>query len=118
MPDTPLGALKNLSPRSKSALAEKGILTLEAAAALTDEALLAIEGCGPSSVKRIRDWAAGLPEADSRPVIREPAPQADRRALREFELYKVRIASGHDPDEALRLAKLDADVFEEGASDG
>jgi hypothetical protein len=107
MPDTPLSALKNLSPRSAAALRGLGIHTLEAAASLSNEELASIPGCGPSSVKRIRDWQAGLPEASSRAVVRGP----DRRDL--FDLFKMRVASGLEPEEALRMARLDLETFQE-----
>lgn len=112
MPDTPLSALKNLSPRSTAALRERGIETLEAAAAMPDEQLLGIDGVGPSSVKRIRDWQAGLPEAASRAVVRVPGSPDDFDEM-EFlaKMYGIHRAGGAETDEAMRLAKVDLERF-------
>lgn len=114
MADTPLSALKNLSPRSQAALREAGVHTLEAAAELCDEGLLEIEGVGPSSVKRIRDWQAGLPEAASRAVVRVPgSPEPGAFDQQEFlaKMYGIHRAGGAETDEAMRLAKVDLERF-------
>jgi hypothetical protein len=70
---TPLGTLTKLSPRAVIALRAAGLDTLEAAAAKTDEELLALHGVAAASVQRIRAWQAGEPEAES-----VSAPAADR----------------------------------------
>lgn len=108
MPDTPLSALQFLSLKAKGGFEKAGITTLEAAAALTDEAMLALENVGPGSVARIRDWQAGKPEQSPEKRIR--VGESEQRA-RVFELYKVRLAGGMEPDDALAAAEADLAVF-------
>lgn len=108
MPETPLTHLEFLSLKAKGGLEKAGIKTLEAAAALSDEELLALENVGPGSVSRIRDWQAGRPEQSPEKRIR--VGDAEARA-RVFELYKVRLAGGMEPGEALAAAEADLACF-------
>lgn len=108
MAETPLSHLQFLSLKAKGGFEAAGITTLEAAAALTDEAMLALENVGPGSLSRIRRWQRGEPEESPEKRIRVGESEQRNRV---FELYKVRIASGMASDEALALAEADLAVF-------
>jgi hypothetical protein len=108
MPDTPLSALKRLSPQAREALRKVRIITLESAAALTDEELEGIKGFGRSSIARIRSWQQGKPE---------PEPAVDRTS-KLWEAFRLHRASGCEPSEAMDLARIDVETFEEGIADG
>lgn len=110
MPKTPVSAIP-ISPLARAALFNVGITTLEDAAEKSDEFLLGLRGFAALSLNRLRDWQNGVTQA---PTLKFQRTATDTRL---FELYKVRIASGESPDEAMRLAKVDAAVFEEEASD-
>lgn len=88
--DTPLDALTKLSPRAKAGLRESGCMTLEAAAALTDEQLLTIHGVAAASVQRIRAWQAGEPEAES-----VTAPDRQDRQARIWDAYRELVTHGN-----------------------
>ena len=108
MPETSLTHLEFLSLKAKGGLEKAGIKTLEAAAALSDEELLALENVGPGSVSRIRDWQAGRPEQSPEKRIR--VGDAEVRA-RVFELYKVHRAGGQSREDALSEAEADLAFF-------
>lgn len=105
MPDTPLTTLQYLSLRARGGLEAAGITTLEQASAMTDVELLAVKHVGWGSIERIRDWADGKPEKPPEKVIRDPV---DGRV---FELYKLRLAGGMEPEDALATAQQDLAVF-------
>jgi len=108
MPETPLDHLLYFSMKAKGGLRAAGITTLEAAAALSDDQILALENVGPESLRRIRRWQAGEPEEYPEKRIR--VGNAEARA-RIFELYKVHRAGGQSREDALSEAEADLAFF-------
>jgi hypothetical protein len=88
---TPFTALRHLSPRAKAALGHAGIKSLEQAATMTDEELVALPGMGFESVKRLRDWQNGHPEVT--------VPGKDREEFRQ-NVYRDFLMAGRAPAEA------------------
>lgn len=109
MPETPLSAIK-MSPQARAALAGEGILTLEAAAAMTDAELTAIKGFKDSSLARLRAWEKdpGAPES--------PGEPREVESLRR-ELYVLAIARGDKPAVAKRAAAEGVAAYYEEAGE-
>lgn len=85
-----------MSVRGRAALRAAGITTMEAACALSDEQLLALDGMGPATVKLLRLWEAD-PEAALAP--KPAAPLATRleslaAEVREIEEARAREKGG------------------------
>lgn len=108
MPETPLTHLQFLSLKARGGFEAAGITTLEAAAALSDEEMLALENVGPGTLSRIRDWQAGKPEQSPEKRIR--VGESERQG-RVWELYKLRLAGGMSRVEALAAAEDDLAAF-------
>lgn len=99
---TPIDALPEMSIQARTTLSNAGIRTLEQAAELSDADLLALKGFGPSSLQRLRLWAAG--EA-------QPATLDRERESKVFSLYNTLRARGVAPDDAMRSALDEVATF-------
>lgn len=104
---TPVDRFLAMSPQARWALKKASIFTLEAAAARSDEELLAIVGFGESSLVKLRAWQ----EDPSVIQAGVRAPAADPREDRIFGLYACLRGAGHTKEKARELAAAEVDAL-------
>jgi hypothetical protein len=114
MMGTPVHRLPGLSPQAFQALRKAGLETVEAAAALSDEALLSIKGMGESSLMRIRAHQRGEPP----PPPQTATAAAAQRFDRVFQLYLFGRQQGKDSATALNNAVEELAMIEDRLREG
>jgi len=99
---TPVDRLTSMSPNARWGLKQAGIFALEAAAALSDEELLAIPRFGESSLVKLREWQAN-------PSAVQQAAGRFQSGAREQQIFTVYAAlrSGGTPAAIARELAVD-----------
>lgn len=104
---TPVDRFLAMSPQARWALKKAMIFTLEAAAARSDEDLLAIVGFGESSLVKLREWQEDPSVIQAGVRAQAPDPREDRI----FWLYACLRGAGHTKEKARELAVAEVDAL-------
>ena len=104
---TPVDRFLAMSPQARWALKKAMIFTLEAAAARSDEELLAIVGFGESSLVKLRAWQEDPSVIQAGVRATAPDPREDRI----FGLYACLRGAGHTKEKARELAVAEVDAL-------
>lgn len=104
---TPVDRFLAMSPQARWALKKAMIFTLEAAAARSDDELLAIVGFGESSLVKLRAWQEDPSVIQAGVRAQVPDPREDRI----FGLYACLRGAGHTKEKARELAVAEVDAL-------